>query len=444
MHEPQPLTWNDRPLLQIGPKPYLDVREEDLHCPEQPDWLLVVGSEAKVTLRNHPTQEPMPQWRCTDGSVDGAGVTATVRPAELGQPLRLVCGKARANLVFIPPEALDNHVPGWRWQPRIDPADVAKFARDGLDVGTLLAPGQPGLRLTRTRRDIVWWWRRGIVGTPEGVNTRRDFYDHGELGPYVLCVWVPEGQTARLLFNEGQVGHPLAGPIFDSFLIRELLPHLDFAGDKDDLDQLVLRPDNGPEAPLADIMRVPDHPVLVWRGALPGVYFPQGSTPARYSVACLFESGLEHDELQVISCADSPPGRSMPLDNLHPQRGTKGVWLLLVCGQHFATSLTQFVLQNWRVEDEMTLHEPAATLHQRLGLADGQGSKVRQILDFFAAYKSFLSATTVFRQAINDRAVLDFGAVPQQAAFRDAFFRTNCRLDTPEGTRTVPWKTLSA
>lgn len=103
LHEPQPLTWNDQPLLQIGPKPYLDVREEDLNCPEQPDWLLVLGSEAKVTLRNHPTQEATPHWQCMDGSVDGGGVTATVRPAELGKPLRLVCGKARANLVFIPP-----------------------------------------------------------------------------------------------------------------------------------------------------------------------------------------------------------------------------------------------------------------------------------------------------------------------------------------------------
>ena len=257
LSEPQSLIWNSQPLLQIGSKPYLDVREDDLRCPQQPNWLFVLGSEAQVTLRNHPAQEPTPQWRC-DGNVDGSGATVTIRPAELGKPVRISCGKARTELVFIPPQSLDNQLPGWRWQPCTAPADVARFARDGLVVGTLSGPNQVCLRLTRNRGEIIWWWERGIVGMPEGVNTRKDFYDHGELGPYMLCVWVPEGQTAGILFNEGPVGRPLTGPIFDSFLIRELLPHLDFAGDYEaPVDQLVLRPDNGPEAPLADIMRVP-------------------------------------------------------------------------------------------------------------------------------------------------------------------------------------------
>jgi hypothetical protein len=430
LHEPQPLTWNDQTLLYIGPKPYLDVCEDDLNCPKQPDWLFVLGSEARVSLRNHPAQEPMPRWQCVDGSFDGGDVTVTVRPAELGKPVRISCGKARTELVFIPPQALDNKVPDWRWQPCRDAANVARFAPNGLDLGTLSSPNQLCLSLSRTLREIVWWWQIGIVGTPEGVNTCKDFDDHGALGPYQLCIWVPEGQTANILFNGEQV-RTLRGPIFDSFLVRELLPHLDFARFQNDpkLDELVLHPGHGPEARLADIMRVPNRPALVWCGDVPGVFFPDGTTPAQYSVARFFETGLEHDRLQVISCADSSPGRSKSLDNLHERQGAEGVWLLLVRGQHVAASLRQFLFQNCPVEDEMTLHEPATTLQQRLGLAEGGGGNARQILELLAAYTSSLSATPVFRQAINERAVLDFGAVPQQAAFWDAFFRTNCRLD---------------
>jgi hypothetical protein len=430
----QPLRWNGQNLLHVGVRPCLEIVDNNstVNCPENPTWNLVFGGEVRVRLMNHPGAQP--DWRCpTNNAIIQVGqddnMAAFIRPQAPGTRVKVCCGSAQVNLLFLPPNVLDGQQDGWNWQPAADGSEMARFAQNGLEVGNLNGPNQVHLRLAKPLVQVVWWWEKGICGEAELLCGKKEFNDYGELTPYRLCFWAPENQTVSLCFN----GNPILtkpGPEYCSEWLSHLLePHCDFARGivEANIDSLRI---NG--IPVANILHVPNRPALTLFGGQPHVFFPaEGFNPQDYTVVCCLESNLVDRAITAIPCAGFQAGDLTIIQGFPDRQNGEGVWFLLVRGGAIGNSLITLLYANLHLKSYLQYHAPDARvpLRTRIGeMADDQGANVRNLLDLLANHTGILACASVFSQAIADRTTFAYPASPE---FWGSLFNDHCELFPP-------------
>lgn len=434
-HEPQPLIWQGQDLLHIGGKPYLEVESAGggFRCLEHERAVVVFDGRAQVSIRNLPPTMDLPAWICPAGMIADHGTQITVTPNTMGTPVDITYGQARITILFLPQGALDGAAQGWSWTTCKDGPKIVQFARKGLEVGSL-ANENLILRLTKPLTRILWWWEKGITGNIEFLTQSRDFDDYAKLIPYRLCLWVPDGQTASLIFNDQKVGE-IRGPKLYTELVFQLLQgRLRFAEGIGDAAIDVLRIN---ETDIANIMHQPNRPALTIHRGRPYIFFPtNGFDPAEYSVVCCYESGLVNDSVQTSSCQGYECEKLTRFHSVYEGQHGEGLYLLLVHDANPPTSLSGFAFGQYHVEDCMVWQAPDTTVMLRNRLAASltidQETSVRIMLDALGSSSNSLVRNGVFSQAVDERESLSYSNSPE---FWENYFSEHCQLEAPQQER---------
>lgn len=429
--DPRALNLNGNKILTIGSKPYLEIPDacSEIQCLDYASSSIVLGNSAKVVIKRLPDSEQAPEWRCEGGTVkidaDGAPI---ITPKEVGVPVKIVCGDVRETIIFLPKEAFDeNGADGWKWVPEEKPEEIVRYAEDGMQVGSV-SNENIYLRFSRPLGRAVWWWKKGIFGVPECVDTQKDFNNHTELVSFRFCCWVPEGISIDLKLGQTQIKEKkLVGPtIFQESVGGLLDGYLTVDNIGEAVDVLYFG-----DAKLAHILRVPSRPtILLTEDKEVKVFFPENDfSPAEYSVVCLFETGIKNDEIEVVSCAQMKPGQLNPVQLNHTPTTGEGVWGVLVHGNNLSGSLLDFAFAGCHVEGAAlpVQRDNSAPLFNRLGIEAGsiEANKVRGILDVLNSRSSAVFEQGVFAQAIRDRMLLAYSNRPE---FWNSYFSEHCQL----------------
>jgi|GEM_PF-6281789 len=444
--EPQQLKLNDKPLIYIGTKPYINIinKTSDIQYLEYNSANVLFGDNAEIIVRNVAGDNQNNKWKCENAEIcinENSPLEVTIKPTQFGTPIRVFYGKCSITLMFFPQEicqilnatnSIENA--NWQWKPTTDEDERIQYARSGKLKGKLLFENNT-LNLIIPLQKLTWWWEKGISNNGEKLNKQLDCNDYSEFSSYYLSFWAPENKEQgnnliSLKYKNNNIKQFDCPALVEHESVSQLLRNsLNFENTFDRIDSLYLGAHE-----IANILHVPDRPILHLRNNEAYVFFPQDNyDPSDYSLVYFFESGLIERKIITQSCHEYINSDNQINLSYNP-KNDEGVWIVLVKVNQQFDNFIDFALQTPDCKSVLEVQSPDTTqsIRNKLenwhgeNLSDEKINKLRCCLDFLYYKLDLLINQGVFKNAVDNRELLEYS---NKKKYWDKYFDEHCSLD---------------